>query len=175
MLIAGLALFAIPKFKEAQKRQNSARSGQNLKVLNSAVTQYDIEHSGPPKFDGSGPARSTEGPNEIPADGSGGFCNALLTYVEDAAGIWGSPNQPEKNTYRYSIYLSGASTGRAPTLKGLIQSVLDGDPNYEPSGWEGKSITSQGVTGKAVYANGYEDLGRWDPDAPVVRENDTYP
>lgn len=171
LLIAGLSLFAVPKFKEAQKRQNSARSGQNLKTINSAVTQWDIENSGPPDQNGANPVRpGSEGWDiEVPAAGNSGLCDAILVYVEDTAGIWTSPNQPEVNCYIYSTYLSRG------TVKGIVQSILNGDVNYEPAGYEGKTFPSSSGDQPQVIANGYEDIGRWEPGIPDVMANFNYP
>lgn len=162
LLIAGLSLFAIPKFKEAQIRQASARSGQNLKTLNTAVTEWDVEHSGPPNFAGER-ATSTD-KQEIPInDNSHPWCKAILNYVEEGSGIWGSPNDPTNPTYVYELYNAAPTGSTGEILRGAVQSKLNGDFRFEP-----KSITEADKQPNAdgilpIWMNGYEDTGRFDP------------
>jgi prepilin-type N-terminal cleavage/methylation domain-containing protein len=165
LLIAGLALFAIPKFKEAQKRQYAARSGMNLKAINSAITQWDVEHGGPPNATASGIAREEISPVELdPTGNNSPFADAMLSYIEDTAGIWTSPNFPNDPCYYYFVFLD-----RTGTLKGAVVSSLNGVKNYEP-GVTAEAMNADdftinlpgGVTVTRPWVNGMEDVGRWE-------------
>jgi prepilin-type N-terminal cleavage/methylation domain-containing protein len=165
LLIAGLALFAIPKFKEAQKRQYAARSGMNLKAINSAITQWDVEHGGPPNATASGVARAEINPVALdPTGNNSPFADAMLSYIEDTAGIWTSPNFPNAACYHYFVFRD-----RTGTLKGAVVSSLNGVKNYEPAVTAAERNSADftirlpgNITITKPWVNGMEDIGRWE-------------
>lgn len=160
LLMAGLVLIGLPKFQEARKRQNASASGQNLKIINTAIVQWGIENFGPPNADAS--AQTLDSIQVVlPASGASDFCIAMEEYIQGVT--WYSPSRPGTDTYVYATWDFN------DILYSSVFSVLDSNLNYEPSGYENRNVsTPSGHTFKASYANGYEDFGSWTDGSPRV-------
>lgn len=167
-LLAGLMLMAIPKYTEAARRQNALRSGQNLKQINAAISQWNIDNSGPPNKTATKVVDiSTLSAKPLfyllPYDGSSTFCKNIGIYMPNASNPWVSPSRPRKTSYVYYAWITDT---QPVTLYGMCFSLLDSTIKYEPSGYEKKSVPAANGLVYASYVNAYEDFGWWIPGFP---------
>jgi type II secretory pathway pseudopilin PulG len=170
-----MVVIGVPKYKDMQQRQQAAESGQNLKLINTAIDQWSVEHLCPPSTNGTMQVLdpSKEDPFLIPVDGQCALCDALKVYINTPF-TWYSPQRSNNiPSYIYATWTNyPTSSSGNPIIRAGCFSVLDshyGVPG-EPRGFEGRDTTVDGQLIKASYANGYEDIGVWWPGTPRMNQ-----
>lgn len=169
VIIAILAALAFPNIREARVKALGSRSGAALKNLNNGLSQWELEHSGPPSdINSNQVATAPVSPQVVDeTDPNIMLVRELSRYVENTSGLWTSPaarnlTGAARNCYFYEVYeeLESGSNVATGALKGVIQSGANAHPRFEPRAADvpnSPTLTQYPAFTEAMV-NGYEDF-----------------